>query len=194
MRTLRSFFVVVMLSLAFTPLSNAQSNTNAFSIGIYLNGSAIAAEDSDVTDTGGGLGARIAYGFTPAIEAFADFGAAAMTEDDEEYTLGFFDIGVRYNFAQETTSLRPFVDLSYTGRAASFDIGGLTVDARGTAFSVGGGLRYFFSPNLAFESALRLSRGEFAEGRVNGGSWTDLGGDSFSATSTRLNLGIAYFF
>jgi hypothetical protein len=194
MNSLKSLSLVLLLPFAFTQWTIAQSNTNAFSLGIYLNGTALSAEDVDGTDTGGGLGVRLAYGFTPAIEAFADLSAAAMTDDDDDYGLGFFDIGIRYNFAHQAAALRPFVDLAYTGRAASFDFGGITIDMRGTAISLGGGLRYFFSPNFAFESALRLSRGEFSEARVDNGSWTDLGGESFSSTTTRINLGIAYFF
>jgi hypothetical protein len=69
----------------------------------------------------------------------------------------------------------------------------MSIESRGAGVSLGGGVRYFFSPKLALDSGLRFTFGEFSEGRVGNGSWNDMGEYATSSTTTRFNVGVSYF-
>jgi hypothetical protein len=187
--------VVVAFMYGYTDSAAQQrSSSQGFNIGAYLNGSALSAEGSNEVDNGGGFGLRLGYGFSRLLEGFADFQAASMSEDGQSYNLGHFDLGARFNFGNDLMALRPFAELALNGRAMSADIMGQTLESRGAGLTLGGGVKYFFSPKLALDGGLRITVGEFSEGRYGGGSWLDFGDEAFSSTTTRLNVGVSYFF
>ena len=172
-----------------------RSSTSGFNLGVFLNGSAIQAEDSDVVESGGGLGLHLGYGFSEAVSVFLRVDVASIRSEDlaDDYAMAHADIGARFSFGQPTSQFRPFLQLALSGRAISWDTGPQgDLQARGGGVSAGAGLEYFVSPTLAIEGGLHLSHGDFSEGRLGDGDWVEFGNESFSATSSRLDLGISW--
>jgi hypothetical protein len=174
------------------PQGPGLSQTEGFSVGLYLNGTAARYEDESTIESGAGLGLRVGYGLSSNFDLFAQFTAASVQHDgmSDRYGVGHFDLGAQYNFGQAQAQLRPFVFGALSGRAVSLDI--VDVDMRGAGFSLGGGLRYFFNPAFAFDMNLGMTFGSLGEGRVGSGSWQDLGNDSVGMTSSRFNLGLSW--
>ncbi len=172
-----------------------RSNTAGLNLGVFLNGSAIQAEDSDVVESGGGVSLHLGYGVTPNVSLFMRVNGAVIQPSgaDAEYALAHFDLGARYSFGGTALALRPFVQGAVSGRGFAADMGSQgTLQARGPGFTGGAGVEYFFNPNLALEAGLSLSFGEFNEGRMDDSDWVDFGDDAFSATSSRFDIGISW--
>jgi opacity protein-like surface antigen len=177
------------------PPVDARSNGSGFHLGVFLNGSAVKVEDSDVVESGGGGSLHLGYGFTENVSAFVRANAAdiQVEDSDQSYILAHFDIGARYSFGSASAALRPFVQGAFSGRAFSLDAGSAgTLEARGPGFTAAAGLEYFFTPRVAVEAGLSYSFGEFNEGRLDGGEWVDFEDEAFSATSTRFDLGVSF--
>lgn len=172
-----------------------RSNTSGFHVGVFLNGSAVTLEDSDVVESGGGGSLHLGYGFNPNVSLFVRANAAEIQSDEggDSYTMAHFDLGARYSFASEASALRPFIQAAVSGRAFAADLGSEgTLEARGSGFTAGAGLEYFFTPAVALEAGLSYSFGEFNEGRLGGGEWVDFEDEAFSATSARVDLGVSF--
>lgn len=211
---------VLGLSLAATPAIAQQqptsalrgSNPRGFFLGAHLVGAGITSnedEADDVTENGGGLGVQLGYGFRNNLAIFADLTGTSMSpeSDDDEaenYTLGHFDLGVRYHFASPTRALMPYVEGAFTGRAATQtgvfedpDTGEdieAELELRGTAFTFGGGLQYFVSPRFALNGGLRFSIGSFDDVKLTVGDESiELSDLDIDATTTRLNLGFVWY-
>ncbi|MET0400116.1 MAG: outer membrane beta-barrel protein [Longimicrobiaceae bacterium] len=172
----------------------AVSKTSGLELGVYLNGSALAIENEDEVESGGGLGARLGYGFTDRFQIFAAVTAANVeySDVDDTYALGHFDLGGRFSFGSTAAKLRPFVQAAVGGRAVSLDLGGETLDLRGAGFTGGAGLAYFLAPSVALDLGLDFTLGQFTEGRADGGDWEDLEDFEFDAQTTRFNIGLAW--
>lgn len=172
------------------------SDTRGLSLGLYLNGSALQFEDSDEAESGGGFSLHAGYGFTDHLAVFMRLNGAEIESSDVEgdsYALAHVDIGARYSFGGPAAALRPFVQGALNARAFAYDLGTEgTLEARGSGFSGGAGLEYFFSRSLAVEGALSFSSGTFSEGRVGDGEWVDLEDEALDAVSTRVDLGITW--
>lgn len=171
-----------------------RSNLSGLSLGVHLSGAAIEFDDDgSQRDSGGGLGLRFGYGFTPAIEAILEMQAARIggSDGDEDYTLVNVDLGARYNFLGTASAVRPFVGVAVNSRQMSSKLEGETVDARGFGGSVSGGVHYFFRPNLSVEGALTYTGGSFSEMKVGNGKWEDLP-SAVDAGSTRFDVGISW--
>jgi hypothetical protein len=172
-----------------------RSNTAGFHLGVFLNGSAVQVEDSDIVEKGGGGSLHLGYGPSQNISLFMRANAAEIQSEDadESYILAHFDIGARYSFASAARALRPFVQGAFSGRAFSLDAGSAgTLEARGPGFTAGAGVEYFFNPQVALEAGLSYSFGEFNEGRLDGGEWVDFEDEAFSATSSRIDVGVSW--
>jgi opacity protein-like surface antigen len=173
-----------------------RSKTAGFNLGVFLNGSAVRVDDSDVIESGAGGSVHLGYGFTENVSVFLRVNGAAIESDDVpsgSYTMAHADIGVRYSFLGSSTAWRPFVQGAFSGRAVSIDEGNAgTLDARGPGFTAGAGLEYFVTPRVAVEAGLSYSFGEFNEGRLNGGDWVDFEDEAFEATSSRFDLGVSW--
>lgn len=179
----------------FLAPGEARSNTSGFHLGVFLNGSAVKLEDSDVVESGGGGSLHLGYGPSQSVSLFVRANAADIQADDSDqsYILAHFDIGARYSLGTEAAALRPFVQGAFSGRAFSLDAGSVgTVEARGPGFTAAAGLEYFFSPRVAVEAGFSYSFGEFNEGRLDGGEWVDFRDEAFSATSSRFDLGVSW--
>jgi hypothetical protein len=129
--------------------ASGRSNTGGFMIGGHLNGSALSFEGAD-TESGGGLGIAIGYGFTPKLMLYLNVDAAkvdiADTQIGGSFALGHGDLGIRYTFANSARAWVPYLNAAFTSRVASANVdNSLTstteVSISGPAVSVGGGVR-----------------------------------------------------
>lgn len=172
-----------------------RSTTTGFNLGLFLSGAAIQAEESSEIESGAGGSLHLGYGINPNVSFFMRInGAVIQTPGSEsEYALAHVDLGARYSFRGSAAALRPFVQGAVNGRGLSADAGSQgTVQARGPGFSAGVGLEYFFGPNVALETGLSWSVGKFNQGRLDDGDWVDFHDDSFSATSSRFDIGVSF--
>jgi hypothetical protein len=110
------------------------------------------------------------------------------------YGLGHFDLGTRVHFLAGPHRVVPFVQAGLAGRAINqeFFIGSRkhTVAASGAGVEFGGGLNVHFTPAFAFSGGITWMAGDFSTYEVDG---QNVGGDSFSATSARVHLGVIWF-
>lgn len=188
-----------------TAASTPRSSTRGFFAGLALNGSAIKFEgDDNETESGGGLTLQLGYGFTPKFSMFLEgTGTAINPSDDnaEMYSMGHFDFGARYSFANQARKLVPFLEVALTARAlvqedvtiTDPDTGTPTTDdlsLSGGGFSFGGGLHYFFNPKLALSTGLKWTTGEFSTVTFGNSS---LSGFEADAVTSRFNIGLTWF-
>ncbi|HYE56929.1 MAG TPA: outer membrane beta-barrel protein [Rhodothermales bacterium] len=191
-----------------------QSVTEGFFLEGNLNGTSISFDDDEdqgESESGGGLGLRLGYGFNRMIALYAGLnGAAIEPEEDsfeaitgeETFGVGTLDLGLQLSFGSARRALIPYLNIALSGATATFEIdndaadGDLTLS--GGALTLGGGLRYHFSPGLAVNVGLEGYGGEFTEaefdGEVFGGNADfedDIEDTEFSGS--RLRIGLTWF-
>ncbi len=194
MRIAVAFLVCAAVVLPQLASAQDRSQPAGFHANLHFNGAGIKPEDSGDRENGGGMGLAIGYGFSRTIMVFANVDGTNIEADgsSSDYGLGHADLGVRYTFANEANKLVPFLQGALTGRALVSEdfLNGEDLVVSGGALSIGGGAKYHFSRAWAFEGSLLLSGGRFTKARL-GDEETDLQ-DEFSASSSRLNLGISF--
>lgn len=194
---MRMTSILTALLLLFPTITSAQAEaeTSGLMLNLHLNGSAVATDSSDDIENGGGLGLAAGWGFSPNFMLYAAGDAASISGADSEpdYSLGHFDLGVRYSFAAPARSWVPFLLAGVSGRAAVWDdlIQGQDLEVTGAGVTAGGGISYFFTPAWALQTSLEWTFGEFSDVTV-GDQSANLEQYSFSATSTRFDLGISW--
>jgi hypothetical protein len=198
----RTIAMAATLAATFSTTAAAQvgepearrSKTAGFHLGVFLNGSAVQVEESSETESGGGGALHLGYGVTPNVSLFIRANAANIdTGVGDSYVLAHADLGVRYSFASQASTFRPFIQGAVGGRAASMELSGQgTLETRGPSLSAGGGVEIFFTPEVAMELGLSYSVGKFSEGRLDGGEWVDFEDEAFEATSARFDIGVSY--
>lgn len=183
--------LAVGLGFALTSVeTHAQGASEGFVLGAHLNGSAISTDGSDVVESGGGLSGIVGYGFTPMVGVYARLtGASIQPTSGDSYALAHFDLGMRLNLKNGSSQWVPYLNAALTGRAASFNIGGQTLDVSGSALTLGGGLQFFVNSTAAFAASLDYSFGDFTEAS-SGGQTVDI---ELGAGSTRFDLGILWY-
>lgn len=172
-----------------------RSDTQGFMLGAALNGTALRIDFEDLEgeiESGGGLSLMAGYGFSPAVLGFARLGGAVIqsTDEGDEYNYGFFDLGARFSFANATRALVPYLEAAVTGQAAVVDLGGDDLSFTGWGGTLGGGLKYFFSPAFALDTGLRFTVGQFTSVEFRGAQ-EDV--DDVSTMTTRIDIGLAWF-
>lgn len=190
----------LVLFLAFvTASASAQpavSNTEGLFLQLAADGQALNynEDDFDDTDNGGGLAARIGYGFSPVFTLYGGLSGASVDGEtngviNNTYSFGAGEIGARFNF-NRGSKLRPYLDVALRGVVASDDESDL--EFRGGGAAVGGGLAYFVSPTVALDAALRVGGGGFNEvdfGRIS----ANINADDFGYGEGRLSLGVTLY-
>jgi Outer membrane protein beta-barrel domain len=178
--------------------TSGPANVKGFSLGIALNGSAISSDEvADGTDSGGGLTLGLGYGFTPRLLLFLDGTAASIRADGESWVLAHGDLGLRFHFTAPGRGFTPFVEGAFTTRTGTQEniefLDGETADLEisGPGFTAGAGFLYFFSPRTALSTGLRWTTGEFTTVKFGNVS---VDGLDLDATSTRVNIGLTWFF
>ena len=196
MRTL----ILSALVLSTVPLASAQrgaravSNTEGLFLQLAVDGQALNynEDDLDQNDNGGGLSARVGYGFSPLFTLYGGVSGARVDGDtngviSEEYSFVAAEIGARFNF-NRGRALRPYLDVALRGVRASED--DLDLEFTGGGVAVGGGLAYFVSPSVAIDGALRIGAGRFDEVEL-GDFGLDL--DDAGYGEGRLSLGLTFY-
>jgi hypothetical protein len=164
-------------------------DTKGFQLGIGLNGSSLRAENSD-TESGAGFHVRLGYGVSRNITLF--FGGAGASMNDDEYSLGQADLGIRGYFPGKSRWV-PFLEGAVTGRALVIDVGyNDNLEVTGTGFTAGGGVDYYVSRSVGLGVHLNYTFGEFTDAKM-GKERASLGNDSFSATGARFNMGLTWW-
>jgi hypothetical protein len=179
----------------------ARANTTGLLVGLSFDASTMQSEDlTRSTESGAGLAAQLGWGFTKNFAMVVDASAARISSLDGDFDLAHVDIGGRWHFVRRTSGFVPFVELGYSGRAASKQeavlgdgagtiyTGDLTI--LGSGASLGGGFQYFPTPRLAVGGALKWTTGKFT--RVQFDKVT-VDGLSIDATSARFNMGFTWF-
>ncbi len=182
------------------PLLAQESTTRGFNVGIHLSGQSITPEDGDRSNAGG-AGLFLGYGFNRTIQLFLQFDGGefdvqnAAVEGD--WAMGHGDLGVRFHFANSLRSWVPYLQAAISGRAVSVTNGALNqvtqsedITLSGAAFTVGGGILFYFNETLAADLQLALSGGRFTDVKVGTVTYNNAEVD---AQSTRFNIGVSWW-
>jgi len=133
---------------------------------------------------GGGL--VVSYGLTDRLTVYLN---GDGRESANDLHLSHADLGLQYFFSSGRR-LRPHVDLAFAGLRAEFASESETLDARGSAWSFGGGALYFLHPRLALDATILQTAGgldQFRNGdHVRGAGEVDV-------NSTRFNIGVRWY-
>jgi opacity protein-like surface antigen len=197
-RTLIASALFAGTMLSASNLDAQVSKNSGFLLNLHLTGNSIEWDVPEIEterETGGGIGLGLGYGIGERFTVLLNLDAASVSyedesEDDGERALVHFDIGGRFNFGSTASALRPYVNAAITGVAEGEGEGDEAVVLSGGAFSVGGGLQYFFSPKLALDAGLTGSFGEFTQIAV--GDETEEIDEDFKFTTARLQLGVSW--
>lgn len=202
----RGLAVAAALLAAAAP-AVAQSRTPVRSTGFILNirlgGTNYSPKDADGS-TGGGGGIGLGWAFTPnfAVLLAGDGGAFKVSDisdnGDADMTLAHGDLLARYSFHSPTSIYVPYLEGGYTRRAFStndeveIDGDNGKFEYSGNAFTVGGGINFFFNQALALDLGARVSLGKFDTIKFRGTSVTD---DALEqdATTTRFSVGLTWY-
>jgi opacity protein-like surface antigen len=180
----------------------AQSDNRGFMLNAHLTGQGLSGTGSgSVTESGGGLGVALGYGFNDRIIVYFNLDAASMEYDEDEpdfenesYDLVTGDLGVRVNFGNEGMRLRPYINAAFTGAAAVDEFELLDEDVEsivsGGGVTIGGGVQYFFSRKLALDLGLQATQGAFTGITVDDEDEEFEEGVAF--TTSRLQLGVTW--
>jgi len=181
---------------------SAQSDNSGFLLNLHLTGNALSGTGTEaVTESGGGLGVTVGYGFNERIALYLTFDGASMEYDDDSgadegdtYDLGTFDLGARMNFGNEGMKLRPYINAAFTGVAAleETELSGENIETAvaGGGITIGGGLQYFFSEKLALDLGLQATQGAFTMITVDDEDEEFEEGIAF--TTSRFQLGVSW--
>ncbi|MDP9178967.1 MAG: outer membrane beta-barrel protein [Gemmatimonadota bacterium] len=169
------------------------SITEGFFLAPHLLGASLEFEDEEV-ESGGGGGLTIGYGFTRMFSAFFTIDGASVDIRDPDisgdYTLAQADLGARLNFRSETRKAIPYIEAALTGRAAETTVEGVDIQLSGPAFTLGGGLNYYFQQKLALDVGLSLSFGRFDTLEIDG---DEVPYEEADATGTRFRVGLTWY-
>jgi opacity protein-like surface antigen len=155
-----------------------QSGTRGLTVGLDLNGSAIASDGSaSGTPRGAGLGLSLGYGVSDAVSIFV--------RTDYAYRVAHVDLGARYSFGGSASRLRPYVEGAFTRTgttALAAPLDSHATQSNGYGFTGGAGVAYFVSRRVALDLGVSHSRGRFTAGALDGRDFA----------STRLNIGVKW--
>ena len=201
-RTTLCAFFLAATALAFvaTPGRAQVSTTRGFTIGLHGSGASLVVEDDDRSNAGGG-GLIVGYGINRRITLFAqadgaEFDDPSTGDVEGTWTMGHFDLGVRFNFANSLKRYVPFLQGALGARAVSVSdpiVNGTarnTVSLSGAGLTLGGGLDVYFSQSWAMDLQLLWTGGSFTTLTVDNAS---LSGFDIKANSTRFNIGVLWW-
>jgi hypothetical protein len=177
-----------------------RTNTTKLLLGLSFDASAIQSEDlTRSTESGAGLAGQVGWGFTKNFAMVVDASAARIASLDGDFDLAHVDVGGRWHFVSRS-SFVPFVEVGYSGRAASKPQA-LLSDGAGTTYagdlkimgggaSLGAGFQYFPMSKMAIGGAFKWTTGKFTRVQVDN---VTVDGLSIDATSARFNMGFTWY-
>lgn len=190
---------VTLALLGPASLRAQESTTRGFNIGLHFEGASLTVDDERSNAGGGGL--WIGYGFNRTFQLFVQLDAAEFDVDDTDldgiWTMGHADIGGRFHFANSLRTWVPYLQAALTGRIVAVEdaiVAGnpeTDVSVFGGAFSLGGGILFYFSQTWSMDLQVMWSGGEFTQIEVDGVT-ADLP-NAIDAQSTRLNIGVSWW-
>jgi len=185
--------------LVATPVRAQESTTRGFNVGLHISGASLKVEDGDRNNAGGG-GLILGYGLNRTIELFLQLDGAEFDVDDSavrgKWTMGHGDLGVRFHFANSLRTWVPYLQAAFSGRVVGVDDAFVQgqpetdVEFFGGAFTLGGGIMFYFNQTLAADLQLLWSGGQFTEVKVDN---VTVSGLEIDAQSSRLNIGISWW-
>lgn len=193
--------LIIALGLASTPASAQKSTTRGFNIGAHLQGASLRVEGDEEDEAGGGgLGARVGYGFNRKLTGYLEVDGIVFDVENPdlegEWAMAHVDLGLRYNFANSLNRWVPFLEGALGARAVAVEdarsegenVGEVTFS--GGAFSVGGGVSFFTSEKFALETLVKFSAGTFEQIDIGDVSIRNL---DIEASSFRFKIGISWW-
>jgi hypothetical protein len=195
----RAVLLAFAASLAALPAVAQRSTTRGFTVGAHLQGASLTVEEGD-PDGGGGLGARVGYGFNRRFTGYFETDAIVFDVANPDFggywSMVHVDVGVRYNFANSLRRWVPFLEGAIGARAVQVDDARVNGDSvgelnfSGGAFSLGGGVSFFATEELALETIMKFSGGTFEKVDVGNVSVNNL---DIDASSFRFKIGLAWW-
>ena len=203
MSSTSAFRAVVLAAFAagtaVSPVVAQRSTTRGFTVGAHLQGASLQVDDDDPS-SGGGLGARIGYGFNRHLTGYVEADAIVFDVENPDFggywSMAHVDFGVRYNFANSTRRWVPFLEGAFGARAVQVDDAVVEGDSvgelnfTGGAGSLGGGISFFPIEKLAIETLVKFTGGTFE--RVDVGN-VSVNGLDIDASSFRFKIGVAWW-
>ena len=190
------------LFVAAESAATQESTTRGFTIGLHGTGASLDPQGAgNDRESAGGGGMFLGYGVNRRITLFIQGDGAKfdnLTTDNVagEWTMGHFDFGVRFNFANSLRKWIPFLQGALGYRAVSVDnpivdsVARTELSITGAGLTLGGGVDFYLSESWALDLQLLWTGGEFNTIRVDNVSVSGL---DFDATSSRLNLGVSWW-
>lgn len=179
-----SFTLVLFLAL---PISVAAQK--GFVASASLASTGVNFDDDNIlNESGFGLQLDLGYNFNSRVGLFLGLGGFALEDEDE--TLGYFDIGPRF-YPISSRGLQPYIDVALTGSAFASDEDGVETTISGVGFSGGGGVHWFVGRNVALNLGIIMSRVNYDKVESEGVS---VDGLDFKAWNSRIKAGVAYYF
>lgn len=184
---MKPLYLLFLTALLAAP---AFGQGKGFSLGVGLQRASLTVENpatsKDESESGLGLSITADYGFSPLLSAFL----ALDGSDIDGGALAQLDLGARFHF-NAGEKLFPYAQVALSGVSISDEEDDVETSLSGGAFTVGGGLHYFFSPKLALDVNLAYSAGQFTQGEVDDEDLDDL---ELDMSTFRIKAGIMYFF
>ena len=172
------------------------SNTERWYFHAHLAGHSQSIANQDDLDAGGGLGLRVGYGVSPLVTLYLGVDGANMSSENDvsqslfgdDYTLGIVEFGAQFNFRRDK-KLVPYFDTALIGIASVIDEDGRDASIAGPGIGIGGGVKYFVSPEFALDAGLYTALGGYDEQEINGDT-EDIG---VSFGTGRFAVGISWY-
>jgi hypothetical protein len=195
------WLAIVGLVLAQLQATAQESTTRGFNVGLHISGQGLDVENDDESRGAGGGGLILGYGFNRIVQAFLQIDGAqfdvqnAAVEGD--WTMAHIDLGARFHFANSLRSWVPYLLAAISARAVGVKDGQINQSTQaeeitftGGAFTLGGGIMFYFNESWAADLQLLGSGGRFTEVRADNVTIGDL---DIDASSGRFNLGVSWW-
>ncbi|HEU0299293.1 MAG TPA: outer membrane beta-barrel protein [Longimicrobium sp.] len=157
-----------------------QSDNTGLMVGVHVTGSSLGGTGAEaITETGGGMGFKLGFGFNDRLALYAAVDAVVMEFDadrapsiDAEYDAATYDLGVRVSFSNDWRRLRPYLLAAVTGVLTTEETGdgeeGTETETWGDGLTIGGGVQFFAWRKLAVDVGYQATAGSFTERTVGG--------------------------
>ena len=190
------------LFLVAAPAAAQESTTRGFTVGLHLTAASLSVEGGDdERNSAGGGGLYLGYGVNRKITIFVQgdggqFDNETTDNIEGEWTMGHFDIGVRFNFANSLRKWVPFLQGALGYRVVGVNdpvvdnVPRNELSISGSGLTLGGGVDYNLSESWALDLQLLWTGGKFTTLRVDNVS---VNGLDFDANSSRLNFGVLWW-
>jgi Outer membrane protein beta-barrel domain len=179
---------------AFAQAAVGKSRSAGFFIGGALEGDGVQiGGPTPQRKSGGGASALLGYGFSPRWSLYSQFDVthvATSDAPDHRPIFSALDLGTRIHFRTGPHIVVPFAQAGLTGHVEFDKVGDIVSSSAGGGVSVGGGVNAYFTPALAFSTAVTWTFGNFNSFKVD---HETVDRDPEKVTTGRLHLGLVWF-